>query len=415
MSAAAGDQSGKKFSVAIIGAGPAGLMAAEVLAQAGMQVAVYDRMASPARKFLMAGRGGLNLTHTDELPLFLSRYGDAAEFLAPFIRAFPPSALISWAEGLGQETFVGSSGRVFPKAMKASPLLRAWLSRLAQSGVSFHMQREWRGFDARGNLLFARADGGEDIVNADATLLALGGASWPRLGSDGAWADILRARGVQVNALRPANCGFASALPADFHARFQGQPLSGIALLFRGKDVRGEAMVTARGFEGGAIYALSRDLREAIAAEGSAQLEIDLRPGLTAGALGQRLARPRGKESLSNFLRKALSFPPVAVALLRAAFGENLAREPQMLAAQIKRVPVTLTATAGLLRAISSAGGVARDALDDSLMLKAMPGVHAAGEMIDWEAPTGGYLLQACFAMGVAAARGIVARAANPN
>lgn len=414
MSAAAGDQSGKRFSAAIIGAGPAGLMAAEVLAQAGIQVAVYDRMASPARKFLMAGRGGLNLTHTDELPHFLSRYGDAAEFLAPFIRAFPPSALISWAEGLGQETFVGSSGRVFPKAMKASPLLRAWLARLGQRGVLFHLQHEWRGWNKDGQLLFRRADGSDVVPHADATLLALGGASWPRLGSDGAWADILRARGVQVNAIQPANCGFVSSLPADFHARFQGQPLSGIALSFRGKDVRGEAMVTARGFEGGAIYALSRDLREAIAAKGSAQLEIDLRPGLTAGVLGHRLARPRGKESLSNFLRKALSLPPVAVALLRASFGENLAREPQMLAAQIKRVPVTLTATAGLLRAISSAGGVARDALDDSLMLKAMPGVHAAGEMIDWEAPTGGYLLQACFATGVAAARAIIARTARP-
>ncbi|HRE61833.1 MAG TPA: TIGR03862 family flavoprotein [Micropepsaceae bacterium] len=415
MSAAAGDQSGKKFSVAIIGAGPAGLMAAEVLAQAGMQVAVYDRMASPARKFLMAGRGGLNLTHTDELPLFLSRYGDAAEFLAPFNRAFPPSALMSWAEGLGQETFVGSSGRVFPKAMKASPLLRAWLARLGQLGVLLHLQHEWRGWNKDGQLLFRRADGSDVVPHADATLLALGGASWPRLGSDGAWADILRARGVQVNALQPANCGFVAALPADFHARFQGQPLSGIALSFRGKNVRGEAMVTARGFEGGAIYALSRDLRDAIAAEGSAQLEIDLRPGLTAGALGQRLARPRGKESLSNFLRKALSFPPVAVALLRAAFGENLAREPELLAVQIKSVPVTLTATAGISRAISTAGGIAREALDENLMLKAMPGVHAAGEMIDWEAPTGGYLLQACFAMGVAAAQGIVARAANPN
>lgn len=410
MSAEGGEQSGGLLSAVIIGAGPAGLMAADELAGAGVRVSVYDRMASPARKFLMAGRGGLNLTHTDELELFLSRYGDAAAFLAPHIHAFPPSALITWAEGLGQEIFVGSSGRVFPKAMKASPLLRAWLSRLAQSGVTFHLQHEWRGWDESGHLLFRRADGSEVVIHADLALLALGGASWPRLGSDGAWADHLRARGVEVKLFQPANCGFVSALPAEFHVRFQGQPLSGIALSFAGQSVRGEAMVTARGFEGGAIYALSRIMREAILAHGSAQPAIDLRPGVSVTALVQRLSRPRGKESLSNFLRKAVSLSPVSVALLRAAFGEHLARDPQILAAQIKAVPVMLTEPAGLARAISTAGGIARDALDSELMLKAMPGVYAAGEMIDWEAPTGGYLLQACFATGAAAARGMLAR-----
>lgn len=398
-------------SAVIIGAGPAGLMAAEILAQAGVRVAIYDRMASPARKFLMAGRGGLNLTHTDELPLFLSRYGDAAEFLAPFIRALPPAALIAWVEGLGQQTFVGSSGRVFPKAMKASPLLRAWLARLSGLGVTFHLQHEWRGWDDGGRLIFRQGDGSEFLVAADVTLLALGGASWPRLGSDGAWAEYLRVRGVEVKAFQPANCGFLSALSAEFHTRFQGQPLSGVALSFDGETVRGEMMITSVGFEGGAIYALSRKLREAIVARGPVRAAIDLRPGMNIDALAQRLARARGKDSFSTYLRKAAALSPAAIALLRAAFGEGLLRDPHGLAAQIKHLPVTLMAPAGLARAISSAGGIARDAVDGQLMLKALPGVFAAGEMIDWEAPTGGYLLQACFSMGVAAARGIISRA----
>lgn len=406
-------KAGGSFSAVIIGAGPAGLMAADILAREGISVSVYDRMSAPARKFLMAGRGGLNLTHTDELPLFLSRYGDAAGFLSPFIRAFPPSALIAWAEGLGQETFAGSSGRVFPKAMKASPLLRAWLARLAQLGVVIHLQREWRGFDGQNRLVFSLPGGGEEIARADATLLALGGASWPRLGANGAWADHLRARGIEVKAFQPANCGFVSALPPEFHVRFQGQPLSGIAISFGGETVRGEAMITARGFEGGAIYALSRAMREAILVHGRADALIDLRPGVSATALAQRLSRPRGKESLANYLRKAVALPPAAMALLRASLGDKLARDSQGLAEQIKAVPVALTDTAGLARAISAAGGIARDALDGDLMLKTMPGVFAAGEMIDWEAPTGGYLLQACFATGAAAARGIIARAAH--
>ncbi|MGJ4894419.1 NAD(P)/FAD-dependent oxidoreductase [Bradyrhizobium oligotrophicum] len=397
--------------VAVIGAGPAGLMAAEVLAEGGAAVTVYDAMPSVARKFLMAGRGGLNLTHSEELPAFLSRYRDAAAWLEPAIRAFPPQRLRDWCEALGEPTFVGSSGRVFPTAMKASPLLRAWLRRLVTQGVRFELRHRWTGWDGKGKLTF-ETPAGPRVVAADATMLALGGASWPRLGSDGGWASLLAAKGVAIAPLRPANCGFTVAWSDIFRGRFEGQPLKGIALSFADRSVRGEAIVTRDGIEGGAVYALSAELREAIALEGAAILDVALRPDLATADLVKRPSAPRGKQSFSNVLRKALQLSPVAIGLLQeAAKAQGLSLSsllPDRLAALINAVPIKLTGTAGLARAISSAGGIARDELDADFMLKRLPGVFAAGEMLDWEAPTGGYLLQASFATGVAAGKGVL-------
>ena len=392
--------------VAVIGAGPAGLMAAEVLSAAGRAVTVYDRMPSVARKLLIAGRGGLNLTHSEPFQRFVARYGLAAPRLKPVLEAFPPSALVAWAEGLGQPTFVGTSGRVFPKAMKASPLLRAWLARLQEQGVVFKLRHEWQGWDAQGRLLFAH--NGEPLhVKADATILALGGASWPRLGSTGTWVDILRERGVAVAPLKPANCGFTVAWSEAFRDRFEGSPLKNIALSFHGEMVRGEALITRAGIEGGAVYALSSSLRTAIEHTGHATLMVDLRPDLSHADLLAKIARPRGSETVANFLRMTLALAPVAVNLLRETHGKDLSLDAPTLARHIKGAPITLTGTAPIGRAISSAGGVALDAVDENLMLKAMPNVYAVGEMLDWEAPTGGYLLQATFATAVAAARAI--------
>ncbi|MGJ5149367.1 MULTISPECIES: NAD(P)/FAD-dependent oxidoreductase [unclassified Bradyrhizobium] len=397
--------------VAVIGAGPAGLMAAEVLAEGGAAVTVYDAMPSVARKFLMAGRGGLNLTHSEELSAFLSRYREAAAWLEPAIRAFPPQRLRDWCEALGEPTFIGSSGRVFPTAMKASPLLRAWLRRLATQGVRFELRHRWTGWDEAGRLTF-ETPAGLRAITADATVLALGGASWPRLGSDGGWASLLAAKGVAIAPLRPANCGFTVAWSDIFRGRFEGQPLKGIALSFADRSVRGEAIVTRDGIEGGAVYALSAELREAIALEGAAILDVALRPDLATADLVKRLSAPRGKQSFSNVLRKALQLSPVAIGLLQeAAKAQGLSLSsllPDRLAALINAVPIKLTGTAGLARAISSAGGIARDELDADFMLKRLPGVFAAGEMLDWEAPTGGYLLQASFATGVAAGKGVL-------
>lgn len=393
-------------SVAIIGAGPAGLMAAEVLSAAGHAVTVYDRMPSVARKLLIAGRGGLNLTHSEPFERFVARYGAAASRLRPMLEAFPPDALVKWAEGLGQPTFVGSSGRVFPKAMKASPLLRAWLTRLAAQKVTIKTRHEWRGWDERGRLVFER-DGAAVYVEADATILALGGASWPRLGSTGTWAEILRERGVIVTPFRPANCGFTVAWSETFRSRFEGAPLKNIALSFHGETVRGEALITRTGIEGGAVYALSSALRNALDHAGHATLMVDLRPDLTHADLTAKLARPRGGDSVANFLRKTLALAPVAVNLLREAHGKELHLDSPTLARHIKGAPIVLTGTAPIDRAISSAGGVALSAVDGKLMLKAVPDVYAVGEMLDWEAPTGGYLLQATFATAVAVARAI--------
>ena len=392
--------------VAVIGGGPAGLMAAEVLAARGLSVTVYEKMPSLARRLLMAGRGGLNLTHSEPLPAFLGRYGAASRRLGAAIEAFPPDVLRAWADGLGQETFVGTSGRVFPRAMKASPLLRAWIARLEGAGVVFRLRHAWTGWDRAGALRFETPQG-EVSAEADAMLLALGGASWPRLGADGAWAAILRSAGARVADFAPANMGFRIAWSAPFAARFAGQPLKAVALTFDGRTVRGEALIAAYGLEGGAVYALSRPLREAIAARGEARLSLDLRPDQPPEALAARLDRARPGDTLSNRLRKALRLSPLEIALLREAFGSDLPRDPAALAASLKSAPLTLTGHAGLERAISSAGGLAFDSLDERWMLKGRPGVFAAGEMLDWEAPTGGYLLQASFATGRAAALGL--------
>ena len=396
-------------SVAVVGGGPAGLMAAETLAAAGVAVTIYERMPSVGRKLLMAGRGGLNLTHSEELKAFLSRYGEATGRLAPVIGRFPPAALRAWADELGEMTFVGSSGRVFPAALKASPLLRAWLRRLAAQGVTIRTRHRWLGWDEVGRLAFRLSNGMIETVAAPATILALGGASWPRLGSDGAWVETLRRHGVEVAPLRPANTGFNVAWSDAFKSRFAGAPLKTIALSFAGRTVRGEALVTGYGIEGGAVYALSAAFREAIAQERRAEAALDLRPAVPEAELARRLDRARPGESTANRLRKGAGLSPVAINLLREAAGVKLPREPERLAALIKAVPLTLDAPQGLERAISTAGGVSFDAVDECFMLKRMPGIFVAGEMLDWEAPTGGYLLQACFATGRAAAEGALA------
>ncbi len=395
------------LKVVIAGAGPAGLIAAEVLARGGAEVVVHERMPSPARRLLMAGRGGLNLTHSEPLTDLRGRYGDRASRMAPLLEAFPPQALRDWAEGLGQETFVGSSGRVFPRALKASPLVRAWLSRLDGLGVELRPRSTWTGWDAEGRPLFQQRDGDPVAHPADALLLALGGASWPRLGADGGWTDILSAAGAPPAPLQPANCGFVADFRPDFARRFAGTPLKATALRHDHRQVRGEILLTARGLEGGAVYALSAPIRETLAATGEAWTFIDLRPDRLAADLAARLARQDRKASLSNRLRKALSLSPAAIALLREAGPVPL--EPLALAERVKSVPVRLIATAGLERAISTAGGVRFEDLDAGLQLRARPGTWVAGEMLDWEAPTGGYLLQAVFATGVHAARNILA------
>jgi uncharacterized flavoprotein (TIGR03862 family) len=387
----------------IVGAGPAGLMAAEVLAKAGVRVIVFDAAASPARKFLLAGRGGLNLTHSEPRDRFMTRYRAAASRLGPAIAAFPPEALRQWCEELGEPTFVGTSGRVFPRNFKSSPLLRAWLRRLATLGVEIRPRHRFSGFDDTGALVFETPHG-TLIQQASATVLACGGASWPRLGSDGAWVEALRAAGVEVAPLRPANCGFGVHWSTPFRERFVGAPLKSIALRFGAERVRGEALVTASGLEGGAVYALAAPLREAIEAHGEAWLEIDLKPDLALDALTRKLARPRGAQSLATFLRKTTGLAPVAIALLREAGAPP--PDAAALALAIKQARVRLDAVAPIARAISSAGGVAWSELDGELMLRRMPGLFAAGEMLDWEAPTGGYLVQACFATGAAAGRG---------
>jgi uncharacterized flavoprotein (TIGR03862 family) len=394
------------MSVAVVGAGPAGLMAAEVLAQGGAGVTVYDAMPSAGRKFLMAGRGGLNLTHSEPLPAFLARYRDAAPRLEAAVNAFPPDRLRAWCEGLGQATFVGTSGRLFPRSMKTSPLLRAWLRRLDAAGVHFAMRHRWIGWDENERLMFETPEG-RRVIAARATVLALGGASWPRLGSDGGWVGFLTARGVAISPLRPANCGFTVGWSKVFRDRFEGEPLKNAEFRFGTRTERGEAVITKGGIEGGAIYALSAELREVILRSGEAILHIAFRPDLDNDALAARLSAPRGKQSFSNFLRKVLQLSPVAIGLLQEA-SDGLAAQlsPQDLVALINAVPIKLSATAPIARAISTAGGISFDELDADYMLRRLPGTFVAGEMLNWEAPTGGYLLQASFATGAAAGRG---------
>lgn len=396
----------------MLGSGPAGLMAAEVLAHGGATVTVYERMPTVGRKLLLAGRGGLNLTHSEEMAAFLTRYGAAEPRLRAAIEAFPPSALRAWSEALGQQTFVGSSGRVFPEGMKTSPLLRAWVRRLAATGAQFKPRHRWTGWSADGRLMFSALEGGV-AVEADATVLALGGASWPQLGSDGSWTQIVSDAGVRVTPLKPANCAFLVRWSSIFRTRFAGQPLKRLELSFGGQKVRGEAVITETGLEGGGIYALAAPLREAVLDKGEAILRVDLRPDVARAELEKRLAAPRAKQSLSTFLRKAANLSPAAIGLLHEAAMSSSQRlsamAPPALAGLVKAAPIRLTGTAPIARAISTAGGIAFDEIDGSFMLRRRAGVFVAGEMLDWEAPTGGYLLQACFATGAAAGHGALA------
>jgi uncharacterized flavoprotein (TIGR03862 family) len=387
-------------TIAVIGAGPAGLIAAEILARHG-RVTLYDRMPSPGRKLLMAGRGGLNLTHGEALDRFISRYPDLDPALERALHTHPPETFMQWARDLGQEIFTGSSGRVFPRAMKSSPLLRAWLKRLAGLGVGMQLRQEWHGWSPSGALRLQGPDGASEIT-PDATLLALGGASWPRLGADGHWTTHFPPS--DIAAFAPANMGFTVAWSSFFRGRHAGQPLKRVGVTFGDRSVMGEAMITAWGLEGGAIYTLSGPIRDAIAAGGPATITLDLRPDLSLEALIARLPEGRGSQSLSNYLRAKAGLSPVAIGLVQEALhAGNTTPLPQL----IKALPVRLDTPAPLARAISSAGGLRFAALDDRFMLRARPGVFAAGEMLDWEAPTGGYLLQGCFSSGSAAAGGI--------
>ena len=392
--------------VAIIGSGPAGLAAAEVLATEA-DVQVFDAMSAPGRKFLLSGKSGLNLTHAEDFEAFLDRFGVARAVLEPALRSFPPAAIRQWAADLGIETFVGSSGRVFPTAMKASPLLRAWLSRLHEAGVSLRLRHRWQGWNEQGALLFDTPDGRREF-SADATVLALGGASWPRLGSDGAWTALLASRGVRINALRPANCGFDVAWSAHLRERCAGQPVKSVGLRFGAQTLRGEFIITANGIEGSAVYALSAALRNAIDAQGTATLLIDLLPDRSLEQLTAALSRSRGKASLASQLRKAVGIEGVKSALLRETADALTLADPARLAAHLKAVPLTLACTRPLAEAISTAGGVALDEIDAHFMLRRLPGVFVAGEMLDWEASTGGYLLSACLATGRAAGGGVL-------
>jgi uncharacterized flavoprotein (TIGR03862 family) len=411
-------------SIAIIGGGPAGLMAAEVLAAAGHAVTVFDAKPTVGRKFLLAGKGGLNLTHSEAFEPFLGRFGARAAQIEPLLRGFDADALRAWASGLGVETFVGTSGRVFPKDLKAAPLLRAWLHRLRAAGVKFAMHHRWTGWAEDGALRFD-TPAGERRVQPRATLLALGGASWPQLGSDGAWAPWLAARGVDIAPLQPANCGFdvgATAAHADgpgwstrFATEFAGQPVKPVALEAQGFASRpGEFVITATGIEGSLVYAASSTLREQIAREGRATLHLDLLPQLSAERVLAEVRHPRGSRSLSSHLKSRLHLGPLKLGLLHELLTREQMLDPAQLAAALKRLPLLLHAPRPVAEAISTAGGVRFEALTDGLMLRELPGVFVAGEMLDWEAPTGGYLLTACFASGRAAGKGLAGWLTTP-
>jgi hypothetical protein len=394
-------------NIAIIGGGPSGLMAAEIIAAAGHKVTIYDAKPTLGRKFMIAGRGGLNLTHSEPLENFITRYFEASNWLEPHIKSYGPKELQKWCEELGQETFVGSSGRIFPRHMKSSPLLRAWLKKLDNLGANYQVRHYWQGFDGD-NLIFTNAEKKIIKVRSDATLLALGGASWPHLGSDGSWVNILLKEGIKISDLRPSNCGFVTKWSDYLITHFGGTPLKSVSITHKDGVYKGEIIITKQGIEGVAIYALSANLREYIKKEGKAVLHIDLRPEMSLLTLTQKL-QIRGKKSLSNYLRKA-GFTPIANALLHELIPLNqLAKAtPDIIAKYLKNLPITITSTTNINRAISTAGGISQESLDKNLMLKTKPGVFAAGEMLDWEAPTGGYLLQGCFSTAVSAAKGIL-------
>lgn len=396
--------------LAIVGGGPSGLMAAEAACAAGIQVDLYDAMGSVGRKFLLAGKGGLNLTHGEPFTRFVERYGERREEVARWLRVFDADALRAWARELGVETFVGSSGRVFPADMKAAPLLRRWLHRLRAAGVAFHMHHRWLGWTDDGALRFATPDG-ERVVAAAATVLAVGGASWPMLGSDGAWVAPLRAAGVDIASLQSANCGFEIAWSEHLRSRFAGAPLKAVAAHWIDRHGvaqarQGECVLSEYGIEGSLVYAIGADLRERIARDGEALLRLDLAPGITQAALAARLTASRGKHSLGDWLRRRAHLDAAKCALVFEGADKAMLADPAALAARIKALPLTLRAPRPLAEAISTAGGVCLEALDEQMMLRARPGTFCAGEMLDWEAPTGGYLLTACFASGLLAGRG---------
>ena len=396
-------------------------MAAETLARAGMNVALYDAMPSVGRKFLLAGVGGMNITHSEAHESFVGRYREAAPWVGEWLQHMDGPALREWIHGLGIDTFIGSSGRVFPTEMKAAPLLRAWLKRLREAGVQLHKRHRWTGWDADRQLLFDAPDG-KIALRADATILGLGGGSWARLGSDGSWVSLLRQQGVAVRELLPANCGFTANWSEHLRQRFAGQPLKSIIarlVIADGEQLerRGECILTADGLEGSLIYALSAPLRELIQTQGHADLILDLAPDRNHDQLSQLLSEPRKRQSLSSLLRKRAGLDPLKIALLHECLDKQQIADAQQLATGIKQLDIRLLATRPLDEAISSAGGVMHEALDQRLMLKAMPGVFCAGEMLDWEAPTGGYLLTACFASGRVAAEGVLdwLCSANPD
>ncbi len=382
-----------------------------MLATAGVDVAVYDHMPSMGRKLLLAGRGGLNLTHAEPLDDLLDRYGEARVRLEPAIRAFDPGQLRAWCASLGEETFVGTSGRVFPTSLRATPLLRTWLRRLSWLEVELRPRHRWTGWNDDGELRFRAGDVDDDVVaHPDVTVLALGGASWPRVGSDGSWVDLVAAQGISVTPLRAANSGFTTPWTAVFREEFAGKPLKNVALSIEGVSARGEAMITDSGIEGGAIYALGREIRAAIESDSQATITVDLLPDLDEEEVRARLGRRRDRDSASTALRRTLGLQRVAIGLLREATGNELPRKKAPLAALAKAVPIHLLAPSPIDRAISTTGGIALDEVDDDFMLVRRPGVFAVGEMLDWDAPTGGYLLQATFSTAVAAARGALGR-----
>ena len=405
-------------TIVIIGGGPAGLMAAEVISARGLKVDVYDSMPSLGRKFLMAGKSGLNITHSEPFEKFVSRYGERRAQIEPMLRRFGPEELRQWVHGLGIETFVGTSGRVFPVGMKASPLLRAWLKRLADSGVTFHPRHKWTGNIAAGpagtrnlrdgslSIRFESPDG-EKTIMADAVVLALGGGSWSRLGSDGAWVPWLERVGAKVEPLKPSNCGFDVDWSPHFRQRFDGHPVKSVVLSFGEFHQQGEFIVTKAGVEGNLIYAASALLRDEIYARGSAVMTLDLAPDRSYEWLVKKLSKPRGPRTMANHLEKTVNIKGVKAGLLREFGSKDDFSDLQRLARFIKNLPIPLLATRPLDEAISSAGGVRFESLDEHLMLRSMPGVYCAGEMLDWEAPTGGYLLTACFASGYVAGHGV--------
>lgn len=397
----------------VVGGGPAGLMAAEVLSAGGVQVDLYDAMPSVGRKFLLAGKGGMNITHSEDLEAFAARYGERRAEVGQWLDAFTPLQVREWIHGLGIDTFVGSSGRVFPTDMKAAPLLRAWLHRLREAGVRFHMRYRWLGW-RDGGLLFGTPDG-ERVASADAVVLALGGASWPRLGSDGAWAPLLGEQGVEVAPLVPMNCGFETQWSEHFASRYAGAPLTTVALAAEDGDGRkiyrkGQFVITATGIEGSLVYALSAPIRDRILRDGRATVWIDLLPDHDAARVAEEVMRPRGAKSMSSHLQSRLGIKGVKSGLLHEALGKEDYADPARLAAAIKALPLTLERPRPIAEAISSGGGVRFEALASPAgMLRALPGVFVAGEMVDWEAPTGGYLLTACFGSGRAAGQGALA------